>query len=117
MADICFIVAVARVIARVEERLKEQDLATYLPTLDAKGMFGLQDDDLPMVTRLPSPFFVDDYAIPIMALAAACHAKSVAALTVFGIPFVNFRWNEIWRLGKRHSCLSFGARVASPSRS
>ena len=41
VADIIFILAIAKVIAKVEDRLKEAELETYLPSMDAADHFGI----------------------------------------------------------------------------
>ena len=82
IADIIIILAIAKVISKIELRLKQAELETQISSIDAAEHFGLEPENFPMAPALLRPAFMDDYAIPTLAPARRILAKSAATMSV-----------------------------------
>ena len=64
IADIVFIIAIVVVIRKLEDELSSLGLVTRANSMDACDYFGLNTDEVPLVTSIVNPVFVDDYVVP-----------------------------------------------------
>lgn len=67
LADIAFVVAMARVTDLVEKRLVESELVDYLDPDPAAQLFGRDPDDSTLASMILAPACIDDYAVPILS--------------------------------------------------
>ena len=100
LADLVFIIAISRVVSRVEMRLKELNLVTQVATGGACTYFGLNADEAPISTFLLNPLYVDDYALTLYGRADSLLQKGAVAMRVMWQSFLEFKLQLIMEAGK-----------------
>ena len=81
LADIVFVVAMARITTMIDRRLEEQELVYHLDPLPAAIHFDRDFLDLPAKTKVIASAWIDDLAVPVVCHAPALVAKSTAVPT------------------------------------
>ena len=106
MADLVFVVTLARVLNVVDSRMSELELIDYLEPKPAVEMFDLDADDAPLRMQILAPAWVDDYSVPIFAPAGLLVSKCKAAFICVWQVFHQYKLELNMRPGKT-ACLPF----------
>ena len=66
LADLVFVISLARVTQVVDDRLAQLDLHVHFDPQDALDISGGDEDNAPLVARVLLLAWVDDYALPVV---------------------------------------------------
>ena len=115
LADIIFVVTMARVLTVLEVELAKKSLVTELGENGAAAFFGRDEDDTPLESKMLSPVWVDDLAIPILAPSSGIVVSLQAAFACVYEVFLRFHLDINLKKGKTEimvACNGKGAKLA-----